>query len=129
MNSNRVDWYKDAIIYELHIKAFKDSNGDGIGDFNGLLQKLDHLKELGVTAIWLLPFFSSPLKDDGYDISDYYSIHPDYGNVNEFRKFLQEAHKRNLKVIIELVINHTSDQHPWFKRAILSERGSPERDY
>ena len=122
-------WYKDAIIYELHIKAFKDSNGDGIGDFKGLLEKLDYLEDLGVTAIWLLPFYPSPQRDDGYDIADYYSINPNYGTVADFKRFLNEAHKRNLKVITELVINHTSDQHPWFQRARRSPKGSKHRDF
>lgn len=126
---DKLHWYKDAIIYELHIKAFADSNGDGIGDFNGLIQKLDYLQSLGITAIWLLPFYPSPLRDDGYDISDYYSINPSYGDVRQFRHLLDEAHKRNLKVITELVINHTSDQHPWFQRARKAPKGSPERDY
>ena len=124
-----VYWYKDAIIYELHIKAFFDSNGDGIGDFEGLLKKLDYLEDLGVTAIWLLPFYPSPLKDDGYDIADYYTINPSYGNVKTFKRFIEEAHSRGLKVITELVINHTSDQHPWFQRARTAPAGSPERDY
>jgi maltose alpha-D-glucosyltransferase / alpha-amylase len=122
-------WYKDAIIYELHIKAFFDSNADGIGDFQGLLTKLDYLENLGVTAIWLLPFYPSPLRDDGYDISDYYSINPSYGNIASFKRFLKEAHKRNLKVITELVINHTSDQHPWFQRARRAKPGSAYRNY
>lgn len=122
-------WYKDAIIYELHIKAFCDANGDGIGDFQGLMTKLDYLQELGVTAIWVLPFYPSPLKDDGYDIADYYNINPRYGNIKQFKEFMTEAHKRNLKVITELVINHTSDQHPWFQRARTSPKGSPERDF
>ncbi|WP_455169187.1 maltose alpha-D-glucosyltransferase [Aegicerativicinus sediminis] len=126
---NTTDWYKDAIIYELHIKAFFDSNGDGIGDFKGLLQKLDYLEDLGVTAIWLLPFYPSPLRDDGYDIADYYSINPSYGNLKDFKKFISEAHNRGLKVITELVINHTSDQHPWFQKARKAEKGSPERDF
>ena len=122
-------WYKDAIIYELHIKAFMDKNNDGIGDFEGLFARLDYLENLGVTTIWLLPFFPSPLRDDGYDISDYTSIHPYYGNINDFKKFLREAHKRNLKVIIELVMNHTSDKHEWFQRARRAPKGSPERDF
>jgi maltose alpha-D-glucosyltransferase/alpha-amylase len=126
---NKLHWYKDAIIYELHIKAFYDSNEDGIGDLTGLLEKLDYLEELGVTAIWLLPFYPSPLKDDGYDIADYYSINPSYGNIKEIEMFLQEAHSRNLKVITELVINHTSDQHRWFQRARTSPKGSEERNY
>jgi len=126
---DKLHWYKDAIIYELHIKAFSDSNGDGIGDFNGLLSKLDYLQGLGVTAIWLLPFYPSPLKDDGYDIADYYSINPSYGDIKQFKRFLNEAHKRGLKVITELVINHTSDQHPWFQRARRAPKGSPEREF
>jgi len=126
---DKLHWYKDAIIYELHIKAFCDGNGDGIGDFQGLLQKLDYLQDLGVTAIWVLPFYPSPLKDDGYDIADYYSINARYGNIKQFKQFLDEAHKRNLKVITELVINHTSDQHPWFQRARTAPKGSAERDY
>lgn len=127
--NNQLHWYKDAIIYELHIKAFADSNGDGIGDFAGLMQKLDYIQELGVTAIWLLPFYPSPLRDDGYDIADYYSINPAYGTLEDFQTLLNEAHKRNLKVITELVINHTSDQHPWFQRARHAPKGSPERDF
>jgi maltose alpha-D-glucosyltransferase/alpha-amylase len=126
---DKLHWYKDAVIYELHIKAFRDSNGDGIGDFHGLLEKLDYLQELGVTAIWVLPFYPSPLKDDGYDIADYYAINPRYGNLEQFKAFLAEAHKRNLKVITELVVNHTSDQHPWFQRARTAPKGSPERNF
>jgi len=126
---NNILWYKDAIIYELHIKAFRDTNGDGIGDFGGLLEKLDYLKDLGVTAIWVLPFYPSPLKDDGYDIADYYSINPAYGDLDQFKLFLKEAHDRDLKVITELVINHTSDHHPWFQRARLAPKGSRHRDY
>jgi len=122
-------WYKDALIYELHVRAFQDSNGDGIGDFGGLLQKLDYLQDLGVTCLWLLPFFPSPLKDDGYDISDYLNVHPMYGSMDDFTAFLTAAHERDLRVMIELVINHTSDQHPWFQRARRSAPGSPERDY
>jgi maltose alpha-D-glucosyltransferase/alpha-amylase len=132
MSQNRNDrllWYKDAIIYELHIKAFYDSNGDGIGDFGGLLQKLDYLQELGVTAIWLLPFYPSPLKDDGYDIADYYNINTSYGTLEQLQKFIEEAHRRNLKVITELVVNHTSDQHPWFQRARKAPRDSAERNF
>jgi maltose alpha-D-glucosyltransferase/alpha-amylase len=122
-------WFKDALIYELHVRAFKDSNGDGIGDFPGLLQKLDYLQDLGITCIWLLPFFPSPLKDDGYDISDYLGVHPTYGTIEDFRAFLEAAHDRNLQVMIELVVNHTSDQHPWFQAARQAPRGSPERDF
>ncbi len=126
---DQLHWYKDAIIYELHIKAFFDSNGDGIGDFGGLMQKLDYLEDLGVTAIWLLPFYPSPLRDDGYDIADYYTINPTYGDIKAFKKLIKEAHKRGLKIITELVINHTSDQHPWFQKARHAPAGSPERDY
>ena len=122
-------WYKDAIIYELHVKAFMDSNNDGIGDFQGLLSRLDYVQDLGVTCLWLLPFFPSPLRDDGYDISDYLSVHPNYGTMDDFREFLTQAHNRGLQVMIELVINHTSDQHPWFQRARLAPKGSPERDF
>ncbi len=121
-------WYKDAIILETHVKAFYDSNGDGVGDFPGLLQKLDYIQDLGVTAIWLLPFFPSPLRDDGYDISDYTDVHPGYGTLDDFRRFLDDAHERQLRVIIELVINHTSDQHPWFQAARQAAPGSRERD-
>lgn len=124
-----VYWYKDAVIYELHVKAFRDGNGDGIGDFKGLLEKLDYLQDLGVTAIWLLPFYPSPFKDDGYDIADYYQINPAYGDITQFQEVLQEAHARGLKVITELVINHTSDQHPWFQRARRAHRDSPERKF
>jgi maltose alpha-D-glucosyltransferase/alpha-amylase len=114
MTTNDPLWYKDAIVYQLHIKAFFDTSGDGIGDFVGLTQKLDYLSELGVSAIWLLPFYPSPLRDDGYDISDYKNINPAYGTMRDFRNFVREAHKRDLRVITELVVNHTSDQHPWF---------------
>ncbi|HEY4607094.1 MAG TPA: maltose alpha-D-glucosyltransferase, partial [Acidimicrobiia bacterium] len=119
----------DAVIYEVHVRAFSDANGDGIGDFKGLTSKLDYLRDLGVTALWLLPFYPSPLRDDGYDIADYRSINPSYGTMADFRQFLREAHKRELKVITELVINHTSDQHPWFQRARRAPPGSPERDF
>ncbi|HEX6587908.1 MAG TPA: maltose alpha-D-glucosyltransferase [Longimicrobiales bacterium] len=122
-------WFKDAIIYELHVRAFHDSDGDGIGDFKGLTQKLDFLADLGVTAIWLLPFYPSPLRDDGYDIADYYDVHPSYGTLDDFRDFLAAAHARGLRVITELVINHTSDQHAWFQRARRAPKGSPERDW
>ena len=122
-------WYHNAIIYELHVRAFKDSNADGIGDFPGLIQKLDYLQDLGVTCLWLLPFFPSPLKDDGYDISDYMNVHPVYGTIEDFRMFLDAAHDRNLQVLIELVVNHTSDQHPWFQAARQAPPCSPERDY
>jgi maltose alpha-D-glucosyltransferase/alpha-amylase len=121
-------WYKDAIIYQLHVRAFYDSGSDGIGDFRGLIQKLDYIQDLGVTAIWLLPFYPSPLKDDGYDIADYTGIHPSYGTLDDFRTFLEEAHRRGLHVITELVLNHTSDQHPWFQEARSSPE-SPRRDW
>ena len=122
-------WYKDAIIYEVPVKSFFDANGDGLGDFEGLYQKLDYLQDLGVTALWLLPFFPSPLRDDGYDIADHTDIHPSYGDLEAFKTFLQAAHKRRLRVVIELVLNHTSDQHPWFQRARHAPPGSPERDF
>ena len=122
-------WYQDAIIYELHVKAFFDGNNDGIGDFPGLLQKLDYLQDLGVTCLWLLPFFPSPLRDDGYDIADYRNVHPSYGTLEDFYAFLEAAHARGLQVIIELVVNHTSDQHPWFTTAREARPGSPERDF
>jgi maltose alpha-D-glucosyltransferase/alpha-amylase len=122
-------WFKDAIIYQLHVKAFADSNNDGIGDFAGLTERLDYLQELGVTALWLLPFYPSPGRDDGYDISDYRHINPDFGNMQDFRRFMQEAKKRNLRVITELVVNHTSDQHPWFQRARRSKPGSDARNW
>ena len=122
-------WYKDAIIYQLHVRAFHDSNGDGIGDFAGLVDKLDYLRELGVTAVWLLPFYPSPLRDDGYDIADYTSVHPSYGTMADFKHFLREAHARGLRVITELVINHTSDQHPWFQRARRAPKGSTARNF
>ncbi|PWU13590.1 MAG: maltose alpha-D-glucosyltransferase [Verrucomicrobia bacterium] len=122
-------WYKDAIVYEVHVRGFLDSNGDGIGDLPGLAQKLDYLQDLGVTAIWLLPFYPSPLKDDGYDIADYYSINPIYGTLKDFKALLNEAHRRNLRVITELVVNHTSDQHPWFQRSRRAAPGSTWRDF
>ncbi|MBW6420988.1 maltose alpha-D-glucosyltransferase [Rhizobium sp. XQZ8] len=122
-------WYKDAVIYQLHIKSFFDGNGDGIGDFQGLHEKLDHVASLGANTIWLLPFFPSPRRDDGYDIADYTNVSPDYGTVDEFKAFVEAAHQRGLRVVIELVINHTSDQHPWFQRARHAPVGSPERDF
>ncbi len=122
-------WYKDAIIYELHVKTFYDSNGDGVGDFLGLIEKLGYLQELGVTAIWLLPFYPSPLRDDGYDIANYFDINPHYGTLDDFRGFLEAAHQRGLRVITELVINHTSDQNPWFQKSRRALPGSPERDF
>ena len=122
-------WYKDAIIYELHVKAFFDGNGDGVGDFRGLIAKLDYLQELGVNTLWLLPFYPSPLRDDGYDIADYHNVHPSYGEMADFRTFIDEAHRRGLRVITELVVNHTSDQHPWFQAARCAPAGSVKRDY
>jgi maltose alpha-D-glucosyltransferase/alpha-amylase len=122
-------WYKDAIVYEVHVRAFLDSNADGVGDLRGLTQKLDYLHDLGVTVVWLLPFYPSPLRDDGYDIADYYAIHPTYGTLRDFRTLLNEAHKRNLRVITELVVNHTSDQHPWFQRSRRAAPGSNWRNF
>jgi maltose alpha-D-glucosyltransferase / alpha-amylase len=122
-------WYKDAIIYQVHVKSYRDSNADGFGDFRGLMEKLDYIQQLGATAIWLLPFYPSPLRDDGYDIAEYESINPTYGRIEDFQEFMNAAHERGLKVITELVINHTSDQHPWFQRARQAPKGSPERDW
>jgi maltose alpha-D-glucosyltransferase / alpha-amylase len=122
-------WYQDAVFYELHVRAFHDSNGDGVGDFRGLIQKLDYVEELGVTTLWLLPFYPSPLRDDGYDIADYRDVHPSYGTLRDFRLFLREAHRRGLRVITELVLAHTSDMHPWFQRARRSRPGSSYRDF
>jgi maltose alpha-D-glucosyltransferase/alpha-amylase len=122
-------WYKDAVLYQLHVRAFHDSNADGIGDFRGLAEKLDYVRDLGVTTIWLLPFYPSPLKDDGYDIANYTDVHPDYGTLGDFKVFLREAHARGLRVVTELVVNHTSDQHPWFQRARRARPGSPLRDF
>src|SRR5438309_1176327 len=121
-------WYKDAIIYELHVKTFHDSNADGMGDFRGLIEKLDYLQELGISAIWLLPFYPSPLKDDGYDIANYLDVNPNYGTLDDFRAFLDAAHERGLRVITELVINHTSDQNPWFQKSRRAPPGSPESE-
>ena len=122
-------WYKDAVIYQLHVRSFFDSNNDGIGDFPGLTAKLDYLQDLGVTALWLLPFYPSPLRDAGYDIADYLDVHPNYGTLRDFRHFTREAHSRGLRVITEMVLNHTSDQHPWFQRARRAKPGSPERNF
>src|SRR5690554_4626535 len=122
-------WYKDAIIYQVHVKSFYDSNNDGIGDFPGLIEKLDYIADLGVNTIWLLPFYPSPRRDDGYDIAEYRAVHPDYGTMGDARRFIAEAHKRGLRVITELVINHTSDQHPWFQRARRAKKGSKARNY
>jgi maltose alpha-D-glucosyltransferase/alpha-amylase len=121
-------WYKDAIIYQLHVRTFYDSNNDGIGDFAGLMQKLDYLQDLGINVIWLLPFFPSPLRDDGYDIANYRAIHPNYGTLEDFKAFLAAAHARGIRVIIEMVLNHTSDQHPWFQES-RSSRDNPKRDW
>jgi maltose alpha-D-glucosyltransferase / alpha-amylase len=121
-------WYKDAIIYQLHVRTFYDSNNDGIGDFPGLMQKLDYLQELGINVIWLLPFFPSPLRDDGYDIANYRAIHPNYGTLEDFKAFLAAAHARGIRVIIEMVLNHTSDQHPWFQES-RSTRDNPKREW
>ncbi|HYT66954.1 MAG TPA: maltose alpha-D-glucosyltransferase [Vicinamibacterales bacterium] len=123
------DWFKDAIIYEAHVRAFFDSNNDGIGDFPGLTSKLDYLQALGINALWLLPFYPSPLRDDGYDIADYEGVHPSYGTIQDFERFMDEAHRRGIRVITELVINHTSDQHPWFQAARRAPAGSPEREF
>jgi maltose alpha-D-glucosyltransferase/alpha-amylase len=117
-------WYRDAVFYELHVKSFYDSDGDGIGDFRGLTMKLEYLKDLGVDCIWLLPFYQSPLKDDGYDISDYYGILPQYGTIDDFKEFIRAAHSKNIRVIADLVLNHVSDQHPWFKEAKSSKESS-----
>jgi len=122
-------WYKDAVIYQMHVKAFLDSSGDGIGDFAGLMQRLDYIQSLGATAIWLLPFYPSPLRDDGYDIADYRRVNPAYGSMRDFRAFVREAHRRGLRVITELVINHTSDQHPWFQKARRAKPGSAARNF
>jgi maltose alpha-D-glucosyltransferase/alpha-amylase len=122
-------WYKDAIIYQTHVKSFKDSNADGYGDFRGLIEGLDYIQQLGATCVWLLPFYPSPLRDDGYDISSYESIHATYGTIEDFQSFLDAAHERGLKVITELVINHTSDQHPWFQRARRAPKDSKERNW
>ena len=126
--TSEAGWYKDAIIYQVHVRTFSDSNGDGIGDFPGLAQRLDYVQELGVNAIWLMPFFPSPLRDDGYDISDYRSVHPNYGTLEDFKKFLATAHERGIRVIIEMVLNHSSDQHPWFVQS-RSSRDNPQRDW
>jgi maltose alpha-D-glucosyltransferase/alpha-amylase len=121
-------WFKDAIIYEVHVRSFFDSNGDGIGDLRGFREKLDYLQDLGITAVWLLPFYPSPLRDDGYDISDYRGVHPDYGTLKDFREVVREAHRRGIRVITELVLNHTSDRHPWFQQSRLAPKGSAKRD-
>ena len=122
-------WYKDAVIYQLHVKSFFDADNDGVGDFAGLMAKLDYIAELGVTAVWLLPFYPSPRRDDGYDIGEYIGVHPEYGTLEDARRFIEAAHARGIKVITELVINHTSDQHAWFQAARHAPPGSPERDF
>jgi len=122
-------WYKDAVVYQVHLKSFYDSNNDGVGDFVGLIEKLDYIADMGVNTIWLLPFYPSPRRDDGYDIADYRGVHPEYGNMADARRFIAEAHKRGLRVITELVINHTSDQHPWFQRARKAKKGSAARNF
>src|SRR3981081_1836483 len=122
-------WHHDAVIYQLHVKAFRDSNRDGFGDFRGLIEKLDYIAGLGVTAVWLLPFYPSPLKDDGYDIADYTNVHPSYGTLHDFKAFLREPHRHGIRVISELVLNHTSDQHAWFQRARRARPGSPARNF
>jgi maltose alpha-D-glucosyltransferase/alpha-amylase len=122
-------WYMDAIIYQLHVKAFFDSNGDGIGDFRGLTEKLDYIRDLGVNTVWLMPFYPSPLRDDGYDVADYEGVHPPYGNREDVAELVKQVHARGLRVITELIVNHTSDQHPWFQAARRAPRGSPQRDY
>ncbi|MEM7710068.1 MAG: maltose alpha-D-glucosyltransferase, partial [Pseudomonadota bacterium] len=127
--ADRSDWFKDALIYQCHVKAYQDSNGDGIGDFKGLMQRLDHIESLGATAVWILPFYPSPLRDDGYDIAEYMAVNPQYGDMDDFKGFVDEAHRRGLKVITELVINHTSDQHEWFQRARHAPKDSPEREF
>lgn len=129
MPKNDPLWFKDAIIYELSVRAFYDSNADGIGDFPGLIQKLDYLEDLGINTLWLLPFFPSPLKDDGFDVTEYCDIHPDYGTLADFKLFLKEAHRRNIRVITELILNHTSDQHPWFQKSRKAREGSRYKDY
>lgn len=127
--NEKVFWYKDAIIYELSVRAFCDSNGDGIGDFAGIINKLDYLEDLGINTIWLLPFYPSPMRDYGYDVSEYCDVNPDYGTLSDFKSFLKEAHRRGIRVITELILNHTSDEHPWFKKARKSRANSRARDY
>jgi maltose alpha-D-glucosyltransferase/alpha-amylase len=122
-------WYKDAIIYQLHVKSFFDANNDGVGDFAGLSAKLDYIADLGVNTVWLLPFYPSPRLDDGYDISEYRAVHPEYGMIADVKRFIAAAHARGIRVITELVINHTSDQHPWFQRARGAKPGSPARSF
>ncbi|HZW20730.1 alpha-amylase family protein, partial [Noviherbaspirillum sp.] len=127
--SRAPSWYKDAVIYQVHVKSFYDANNDGIGDFAGLIDKLDYIADLGVNTIWLLPFYPSPRRDDGYDIAEYKGVHPDYGTLADAKRFIAEAHRRGLRVVTELVVNHTSDQHPWFQRARKAKPGSKARDF
>src|SRR6201989_3317600 len=122
-------WYKDGVIYQTHVKAFFDTNADGIGDFQGLTRKLDYLQDLGVNILWLLPFYPSPLRDDGYDIADYTAVNPSYGTLADFKAFLKEAHRRGIRVVTELVLNHTSDQHPWFQKSRRARAGSSYKEY
>ena len=129
MTDNDPLWYKDAIIYQLHVKSYRDSNADGFGDFKGLVERLDYIQRLGANTVWLLPFYPSPLKDDGYDIAAYEEINPTFGTAEDFQDFLDAAHSRRIRVLIELVINHTSDQHPWFQRARRAPKGSPDRNW
>ena len=129
IDRGQTDWYRDAIIYQVHIKSFYDSNDDGTGDIKGVIRRLDYIKDLGVSAIWVMPFYPSPLRDDGYDISDYRGINRSYGTMGDFKALVREAHKRDLRVITELVINHTSDQHPWFQKARNAAPGSTARDF
>ena len=124
-----VHWWRDAVIYQLHPKSFMDGNDDGIGDFAGLIARLDHVAGLGADAIWLLPFYPSPRRDDGYDIAEYTDVHADYGKLSDFRRLVREAHNRGLKVITELVVNHTSDAHPWFQRARHAPPRTWQRDF
>ncbi len=128
VDSNNLDWYKDAIFYEVHVRTFFDSNGDGVGDFIGLKQKLPYIKSLGVTAVWLMPFFVSPLRDDGYDIADFYAIHPDYGTMADFERFIQAAHEAEIRVIADLVVNHVSSESLWFQEA-RKDSSSPFHHY
>ena len=125
----RIRWYKEAVIYQAHVRAFLDSTADGVGDFHGLTSRLDYLEALGINTLWLLPFYPSPLKDDGYDIADYENIHPAYGTLEDFDRFVAEAHRRHIRVVTELVINHTSDAHPWFQAARRAPAVSPARDF
>ncbi|RYZ92930.1 MAG: alpha-amylase, partial [Moraxellaceae bacterium] len=126
---NDPTWYKDAVIYQVHVKSYFDSNNDGVGDFVGLISKLDYIADLGVNAIWLLPFYPSPMRDDGYDIAEYRAIHPPYGNMADARRFIAESHKRGMRVITEMVINHTSDQHPWFQKSRTAKKDSKWRNF